>query len=143
MTINERPVANPEREAIRNIKLMTGTMRGLMALADQLGEAQDLRATIDEKSAAVAKLLSRELELKSRIAALDGELQGRLDIAQAKANQIASDAADLKASAHSLHVEADARLAAATADAAKIIADARTNAKAAVADEIAQIKARL
>jgi F0F1-type ATP synthase membrane subunit b/b' len=143
MTINERPVANPVRQAIRDIKLMTSTYRGLAALSDALQEVQDLDSMIAERKANVEKLLAQKSELEARVAQLDSEVKVRLSDAEAKAHQMVEAAADVKARAHSLHVEADARLAAATADAARIIADARINAKQAVSDEIAAIKARL
>jgi F0F1-type ATP synthase membrane subunit b/b' len=143
MTISERPIANPAREAIRNIKLMTGTMRGLMALADQLGEVNDLDAMIAERSSNVAKLLAQKLELEARVAQLDSEITNRLSEAKAEADVQHDLAADTRAAADAALAEAKARLAAATTQAATIVENAKAAAREAVANEISAIKARL
>ena len=60
---------NVERKAIADLKHLASVTRGLLALADDLGEAADLRALMDERRASIAALNEQERELRSRASA--------------------------------------------------------------------------
>ena len=139
----DRKVLNVERKAIADIKHLASVTRGLSALADELGEANDLSALFAERKAGVDALAGQERDLTSRIASLAGELQARLDDADAQAKKIVATAeTELAAAAYSRE-QADRTLADARSEAKQIIEDAKARARDAVATEVDAIKRKL
>jgi vacuolar-type H+-ATPase subunit H len=139
----DRPVLNVERVAVQNIKSLASTMRGLLALADTLGDANDLATLFAERKAAVDLLLGQERELKSRVASLDAEVSTTLSDAQGQARLILEGAEAARGESKRLHDEAGRVVREAREQAAQIVEAAKASARDAVVAEVEAIKRKL
>ncbi len=60
-------VTNASRKAIANIKWLSSTMKGLTALADELGEIGDLQTVLNQKQVEIESLRSQHKQVTDRI----------------------------------------------------------------------------
>ena len=141
--IVERPVKDSERLAVQNILYLASTMRGLIALADTLGEASDLSGLIETRKASLADIQTQVDAASARLQSIGAEIDQKLATAQTRADEITNSAQQLHADAEQVKDRADAVLADAKTEAARIVADARENARAAVVAEVDAIKRKL
>ncbi len=60
-------VNNASRKAIANIKWLSSTMRGLTALADELGEVGDLQVVLNQKQVEIEGLRAQHKDVSAQI----------------------------------------------------------------------------
>lgn len=88
---------NVTRVAVRDIKVIASMVRGLIGLAEELGEAEDLQAWAKQEQQRVADLKSEAEKLSAEIVAKTAELEtGRETLRQVTA-QVEAQRATLAA----------------------------------------------
>lgn len=86
----KRPPSNPASQAIKDIKAFTATMRGLMALEDELGDIADLERAKATRQAALEQVETLIAERTNTVASLNASI----DAAKATAAEIVAKASD-------------------------------------------------
>lgn len=134
---------NVAERAIQDTKAFVANLRGLIALADALGDAADLGPVDRHLRAAIYSLTNRRDVLQNEVTGLEEAL------ATAK-NELENTRRAAVESAQSIQDDAKAKLAAAEAalreakaEAKRIVNAANDQARAVIAAEIEAIKSRL
>ena len=89
----KRPPANPASQAIKDIKAFTASMRGLMALEDELGDIADLERAKATRQAALEQVETLIAERTNTVAALNASIEAAKETAAeivVKANDAAA-----------------------------------------------------
>lgn len=134
---------NVERQAVKDIKFLASTMRGLIELADLLGDAADLsklranlQVEIEDLTKHRDKLQGETGDLQAAHATVRDEMESNRRASLERSQAILDDAQRKLA-------QAEKSVSNAKAEAERIIQDAKAEGRAVVAREIEAIKARL
>ena len=130
-------MANEAGQAWRDIKYLASTMRGLLALEEELTRAGDLDKYRVEKEAQIAALSGKLDELQGQVGEVEATAAAKIASAEAAAKRVLDEAA-------SMRTNAEMAVKQARDEAAKIQQDADVQAKTALAtwrDKIAVAKA--
>lgn len=144
-TVEIKPVPRSSiaRAAIRDIKTITGMFRGIVALSEELGEAEDVQRFIKEEEQRLSDLRAEGERLAALNKQRDGEAAARISRAEATVRQLSEQAESLHSTIGDREVEARKIIQDAHREAEGIIERAKAEARAAVATEVEKIKAKL
>jgi peptidoglycan hydrolase CwlO-like protein len=134
---------NVSTAAIQNVKALALQMRGLLALAEALGDHVDLESRARELQRSVDALAAREAQLSAVLAEADERAAQTIREASQRAADQDAETERIRAAAASDRAKAARELADARTEAKRIIAEAATSARTAVAAEVAAITRKL
>ena len=145
MTIVFKPTARSSiaKAAIRDIRNLAGMMRGLLTLAEELGDVEDLQTLQREEEERLAALKAEAGKLSEEFAGKTSEMERAIRNAGDVLRQVTHDVEAQQAVLAARQDEAGRVVEVARREAAAIIASAQEQGRAAVAAEIEKIKAKL